>query len=177
MTKGRNPDVRSADRSTACKAAPPDTALHQTLTYRLHLLHKMTDMESQKRYLSELQLTLGEGRCLATIGTFQPVSVNDLARASNLDKAQASRAAQALAIKALVEKTADPGDGRGVVLRLTPEGQHRWEAVMALIHRRNREIVSCLSDSEQRTLSELFDRLLAHAATLHDTAPIQDRHD
>ena len=167
MIKGRNRNALSSDRSTAGNAAPFDTALHHTLTYRLHLLHKMTDMESQRRYLSELQLTLAEGRCLATIGTFQPVSVNDLARASNLNKAQASRAAQALVNKALVEKTIDPVDGRGVVLRLTPEGQERWQAVMDLIHRRNSEIVSCLTHAERRTLSDLFDRLLAHAETLH----------
>lgn len=171
MTPGRNRAMHTSAGDVPDDAASCETALHHTLTYRLHLLHKMTDAESQRRYLSETQLNMSEGRCLATIGTFEPVSVNDLARASNLNKAQASRAAQALVDKALVEKTVDPSDARGVVLRLTAEGRARWQCVMDLIRRRNHEIVACLSDAERRTLNALFDRLLAHAETLHGSDP------
>jgi Transcriptional regulators len=159
-------NVQGIAPSSGGDASQVERALHRTLTYRLHVLHKMTDMESQRRYLAEARLSLGEGRCLATIGSVQPVSVNDLARASNLNKAQASRAAQALVEKSLVEKTIDPQDGRGVVLRLTPEGQRRWQVVMTVIRQRNEEIVACLNDAEREMLSQLFDRLIAHAEFL-----------
>ena len=87
--------------------------LQQTLTYRLHLLHKISDQESQKRYFDRVGLSLSEGRCLASIGTFAPLSVNDLAKAANLNKGQASRAAQLLVDKQLVTKHNDPTDKRG----------------------------------------------------------------
>lgn len=154
-------DAPAPDEPVALYAAS-ERALQRTLTYRLHQLHKATDQESQRRYLGQLGLGLSEGRCLATIGTFEPLSVNDLAHASSLNKGQASRAAQALVARQLVEKTVDPCDGRGVVLRLTPEGRERWEAIMALIVQRNEEIFGCLSAAQQRQLSRLLDRLIAH---------------
>lgn len=163
MAKRRSKDVGTAGAPGAPAAALRDGALHRTLTYRLHLVHKLTDQESQRRYQDETHLSMSEGRCLATVGSFEPLSVNDVARASNLNKGQASRAAQALVTRKLVEKTADPNDGRGVVLRLTPEGRRRWEQIMALIHKRNEEIFSCITPDERRVLSDLLDRLAAHA--------------
>lgn len=151
------------ERPSSAGPVSSEPVLHRTLTYRLHQLHKITDHESQQRYLAELGFSLSDGRCLATVGTFEPLSVNDLARASNLNKGQASRAAQALVERNLVEKTVDPQDGRGVVLRLTSEGRHVWNSVMVLIVQRNEEIFGCLGPQEQGLLSALFDRLLAHA--------------
>ena len=88
-------------------------ALDTMLSYRLHLLHKLTDLESQRAYLSEARLTLADGRCLAAIGAFAPLSVNELAQRANLTKGQASRAAQWLVEQALVDKSASPSDSRG----------------------------------------------------------------
>ncbi len=138
-------------------------ALDRTLSYRLHLLHKLTDMDSQHAYLREAGLSLSDGRCLATIGTFEPLSVKDLAQRANLDKGQASRAAQALVDQGLVCKQHDKADARGVVLTLTDAGRAAFERTMALVRRRNQQIFGCLSEAEQQTLSTLFDRLIDHS--------------
>jgi DNA-binding MarR family transcriptional regulator len=138
-------------------------ALDRTLSYRLHLLHKLTDMDSQHAYLREAGLSLSDGRCLATIGTFEPLSVKDLAQRANLDKGQASRAAQALVDQGLVCKQHDKADARGVVLTLTDAGRTAFERTMALVRRRNQQIFGCLSEAEQQTLSTLFDRLIDHS--------------
>src|SRR5690606_36708145 len=135
----------------------------RTLTYRLHLVHKLTDQESQRRYQDETHLSMSEGRCLATEGSFEPLSVNDLARASNLNKGQASRAAQALVTRKLVENTADPNDGRGIVLRLCPVGRARWDHIVALFHKRSEEIFFCITRDERRVWSDLVVRLAEHA--------------
>lgn len=136
-------------------------ALHQTLTYRLHLLHKLSDQLTQKRYVDQVGLSLSEGRCLASIGTFSPLSVNDLAKAANLNKGQASRAAQSLVDQGLVFKTADSTDKRGVVLTLSDKGKLCWQQTMQLINDRNEEIFSSLSTAETQVFSELLDRLIA----------------
>lgn len=135
--------------------------LQQTLTYRLHLLHKISDQESQKRYFDRVGLSLSEGRCLASIGTFAPLSVNDLAKAANLNKGQASRAAQLLVDKQLVTKHNDPTDKRGVVLGLTAAGFTCWQDTLQLITERNNEIFSCLSPEELSLFSQFIDRLIA----------------
>jgi DNA-binding MarR family transcriptional regulator len=138
-------------------------ALERTLTYRLHLLHKLTDQTSQQAYPEVTGLSLSAGRCLATVGAFEPVSVKVLAERANLNKGQASRAAQALVEQGLVAKHDSPHDGRGVVLTLTEAGHAVWQNTMKLIETRNQQIFGSLNEAEQATLSQLLDRLIACA--------------
>ncbi|MBX3654588.1 MAG: winged helix-turn-helix transcriptional regulator [Ramlibacter sp.] len=152
--------------SGRAKAALP---LEQHLTWRLHRVNKLTDKVSAEAYEQAFGLPVGEARCLAAIGNFAPLSVNDLAARANLNKGQASRAAQALVDRGLVRKLASEVDGRGVVLSPTAAGHKRWAGVMALIARRNEEIFGCLSAAERRQLGDMLDRLMAHAgATVQD---------
>ena len=144
------------------RAAPGMVSLDRTLTYRLHMLHKLTDHESHQVYMREMGCSLSDGRCLATIGTFEPLSVNHLAQQANLNKSQASRAAQLLIGRGLVRKQDSSADGRGVVLSLTPAGRKAWVKTMALIIRRNEEIFGCLSEKERDQLGKIFDRIIDH---------------
>lgn len=137
-------------------------ALERFLTYRLHVLNKITDRETNRAYLAECGIPLGEARCLAAIGRYAPLSVNDLARAANLNKGQASRSAQALVDRGLVEKTHSESDGRGVVLAPTQAGMAQYQRIIDLIARRNDEIFSCLNADEQQALGGLLDRLIGH---------------
>ena len=136
--------------------------LDQSFTYRLHLLHKASDHESHKAYVDGVGLSMSEARCLATVGSFEPMSVMDLADKGNLNKGQASRAAQVLVDKGLIAKKDNPNDARGVALSLTPRGRKLWEPTMQLIHARNQQILGCLTSDEQATLSQWLDRLIAH---------------
>ncbi|MBP0496405.1 MarR family winged helix-turn-helix transcriptional regulator [Pararoseomonas indoligenes] len=138
--------------------------LEKALTYRLHRLHKLTDRESEAAYLAELGIPLGEGRCLAAIGSFAPLSVQDLARCANLNKARASRAAQSLVEQGLVDKQASAADGRSVVLTLTPAGADLWAETMALIRELNDRFFGGLSNEERKVLGRLLDRAIEGAA-------------
>lgn len=139
------------------------TPLDRTITHRLHTLSKITDRVSQVAYEADAGIPFSEGRCLAAIGSFSPLSVNDLAQRANLNKGQASRAAQSLVDQGLVRKEASATDGRGVVLTLTAKGERIWQRLMQVIERRNVEIVSCLDAIEIQQLSLLLDRLVEHA--------------
>lgn len=137
--------------------------LERTLSYRLHLLHKLTDVISQRAYVADTGLSMSAGRCLTAVGSFAPLSINDLAQKANLNKGQASRAAQALVDQGLVRKEASQTDGRGVVLSLTPDGHAAWLSAMQVVERRNHEIFGLLNEAEQAQLSAMFDRLLTQA--------------
>jgi len=143
-------------------ATAPRSVLGRSLTYRLHQLHKITDLESQQSYVDAVGLSLSDGRCLATIGSFGPLSVNELAAQSNLNKSQASRAAQFLVERGLVEKVGHPEDGRGVLLSLTAAGRRLWLRTIRMVEERNAQIFGCLSAREQAVLSDMFDRLIEH---------------
>ena len=145
------------DRNSNAKGQP---SLERTLTYRMHLLHKLTDQESQRLYPLEVGLALSDGRCLAAVGSFEPLSVNRLAQLANLNKGQASRAAQFLVEQGLVAKGDTEGDARGVELTLTPRGRKAWRKTMDFIHRRNEEIFGAITPQERRVIGDLFDRLI-----------------
>lgn len=138
-------------------------ALERYFTYRLNMLSKLNDMASQECYLAGGGLSLPETRCLAVIGSFPELTVNKLAFEANLDKGQASRAAQALVERGLVSKEASTTDGRSVTLSLTRKGKQHWPKIMTVIDERNRHMLNCLSPAEQEQLLYMFDRMISHA--------------
>ena len=138
-------------------------ALDRFLSYRLHLVNKLTDKFSSDAYADEFGLPVGEARCLAAIGNFAPLSVVELAARANLNKGQASRAAQSLVDQGLVVKASSPTDGRGVVLTLTPKGKKAWQRTMEVVGQRNQDIFGVLSAAEREQLSDFFDRLIEKA--------------
>jgi DNA-binding MarR family transcriptional regulator len=154
--------MRAASNGKPAGGAGRAPKLDRSLSYRLHQLHKLSDRDSQAAYLSDARLPMSEGRCLAAIGAFAPLSINDLAQRANLNKGQASRAAQSLVDQGLVAKTASETDGRGVVLALTRKGTQVWQRVMQVIERRNDEIFGCLSAAERTQLGRMFDRMIEH---------------
>ena len=143
----------------------PVPALERFLTYRLHVVNKIADRDSAQAYAERCRLPIGEARCLAAIGRYAPLSVNDLALAANLNKGQASRCAQALTDAGLVRKSVSPEDGRGVVLSPTARGLTRYRQIVAVMQERNDEVFGCLSEREQKALSQMLDKVLAHLDT------------
>ncbi len=137
--------------------APP--RLDRFLTYRLHRVARLSDRETGAAYLAGGGLNLGEARCLAAIGAFEPLSLKDLARSANQDKGHASRSAQSLVDRGLVAKTVSDSDGRGVVLVLTRSGKSLHAKTMKLIAQRNDATFAVLSASERRVLGDLLDRV------------------
>ena len=140
----------------------PTAGLDRALTYRLHLLHKLVDRESQLAYPKATGMTASDARCLGAVGAFGPVSVVELARLAQLDKGQASRAARSLVAQGLLRRQADAQDARVVQLSLTAQGRQAWRRTMRLIARRNEEAFGCLSEREQAQLGRMLDRLIAH---------------
>lgn len=169
----RPPRPRS---SASLPEASAGFALERSLTYRLHVLAKLTDRASHAAYLEGTGLGHSEGRCLAAIGRYAPLSLNDFAASANLNKGQASRAVQSLCERGLARKTASPTDGRGVVLTLTAPGERLYRRVLAVVERRNREITACLDESERKLLDEFVDRLIAAArgSAGADVDPVND---
>jgi DNA-binding MarR family transcriptional regulator len=138
-------------------------ALDRTLTYRLHVLHKLTDIQTQKAFEETSGLSLSDSRVLSVIGAFGPLSVNDLASRANLHKGPASRAAQALVERKLVSKDAHQNDARGVILSLTPKGRKVFDQIIRIVDERNRQITKDLNAAEIAQLNSLIDRLIKTA--------------
>lgn len=133
--------------------------LDRFLTYRLHVVARLSDRETSAAYQAECGLNLSEARCLAAIGSFEPLSLADLARAANQDKGHASRSAQSLVDRGLVAKAASSADARSVSLSLTRAGRPLHARVMRLVARRNDATFATLSPAERKALGAMLDRI------------------
>jgi len=139
--------------------------LEQFLTYRLHVLNKLSERGTSERYQAKLGITLPEARLIAAVGAFGPFSVMELARHANLDKSQASRAADALMRRGLMRRDASEEDGRVVLVSLTPDGRALYRKVMPVARKLNVEFFACLSDKERDSLSLILEKLIMTAQT------------
>lgn len=168
--------TRPAARATQPKQpTDTDTPLERTLSFRLLLLHKLSERSSPLEFATAVGLTPSDGRALATLGAFEPLSVVALAEACSLNKSQASRAAQALVDKGLADKQGSRADGRGVVLTLTPAGRTLYGRTVQLVNERSRDIFGCLSESELKAFSDMLDRLIAHNRSRQPVTPARAR--
>lgn len=137
--------------------------LDQFLTYRLHALTKRSDRGIAEVYRHKLDISLPEARVIAAVGAFGPFSIMDLARHTNLDKSQASRAAEALLRQGLLERSASEEDGRIVLIALTTDGRALHRKIMPIVRKWNESLLTCLSDSERQTFERLLDKVVTHA--------------
>jgi DNA-binding MarR family transcriptional regulator len=148
--------------------APRRVGLDQFLTYRLHILNKLSERSASERYQSKLGITLPEARLIGAVGSFGPFSVMELARHANLDKSQASRAADALMRRGLMRRDASEQDGRLVLVSLTPEGRALYRRVMPIARKLNVEFFECLDERERNMLDQVLDKLIGHATMQED---------
>lgn len=141
--------------------AAAKAGLEQFLTYRMHVLNKLSDRGIGERYQTKLGITLPEARVIASVGSFGPFSIMDLAKHANLDKSQASRAAEALIQRGLVERAPSAEDGRAVVISLTTEGRALYRKVMPIARKWNADLFGCLDEKEARALGHVLDKVIA----------------
>jgi DNA-binding MarR family transcriptional regulator len=144
--------------------APRRGGLDQFLTYRLHIVNKLSERVSSERFQAKLGITLPEARLIAAVGSFGPFSVMELARHANLDKSQASRAADALMRRGLMRRDASEDDGRLVLVSLTPEGRALYRRVMPIARKLNTDIFASLDERERNALDHILDKLIERAA-------------
>lgn len=134
--------------------------LDQFFTYKLHRLSKLVDKGTDDAYTEQIGLPVSQGRVLAAVGSFGPFSVGQLARYANLDKSQASRAADLLMKRGLIAKTPHASDARAVQLSLTTAGKAMFKSVRTLIANRNDEVLSALSKNERESLLRALDKMM-----------------
>ncbi|WP_416048328.1 MarR family winged helix-turn-helix transcriptional regulator [Cupriavidus basilensis] len=144
----------------------PKLSLSDFATYRLHRIVKQFDRGIAQAYSETLGLSLSEARTLAAIGEFGPFLVIDLARFANLDKSQASRAADHLIKQGLVRREPSPTDGRAVLISLSAEGKPLFEQIMRIASSRHETLMSALSPQERAVMELALGKLLAQAESM-----------
>ncbi len=143
----------------------PTTSATTDLAARLRLAVTRTARRLRQEAGGSLSPSLTAA--LATIGRHGPLTPSELAARERIQRPTATRLLASLEAGGLVQRTADPGDGRSSLLTVTPEGS----ALLTKLRTRKDAYLAqrlrTLDAEERATLaraSELLERLLEDEA-------------
>lgn len=153
--------TRTAAKTVAPRAAP--SGLKDLFSYRLNRLAYVSSRIAAGLNQSRYQVGPREWRIVALLGAEAPMSLNALARESNIDKSQASRTVSELIDKKLIRRSADAQDGRGISLDLTAAGRRLYQEMFPAAVQRNEALLEVLSPAEREALERALDKLTGRA--------------
>jgi DNA-binding MarR family transcriptional regulator len=95
--------------------------------------------------------------CLQQVGTLTAQDVCDI---TGRPKNSISQAVNKLALQGLIKRQADSTDGRRAPLALTPKGLSLYNELIPLFQRREKEMLSVLTEREQEQFAKLLGKLV-----------------
>jgi DNA-binding MarR family transcriptional regulator len=102
-------------------------------------------------------------RCLDERG---PLPLSEVARASSMDTAAASRQVKTLEADGFVERASAPDDGRVSILRLTRAGRSVYRRIVSVREAYMSDVLGRWSATDRATLTRLVDRLVDDLQTV-----------
>jgi DNA-binding MarR family transcriptional regulator len=157
--------------AVAARSAAGGITIRDLLSYRLHLVANAISRSAAVRY-REFDVNLGEWRAIALLAADQPSSLNELARAAALDKAQMSRVVSGLIARGFVLREPTAACGRSVRLTLTRRGEALYAKLIAAADERNRAFLACLTPDELAALDSALAKLKSLANALAHGKPV-----
>jgi len=130
--------------------------------YRLSVLTNRVSNAIARHYAERFDLSVPEWRVIAVLGQAPGLSARDVAKRTAMDKVQVSRAVQSLLAAKRLTRTAHANDGRIAHLSLSAKGQAIYNDVVPLALSLERQFLSVLSQSEQKSLDTLLTKLSRH---------------
>ncbi|WP_433299077.1 MarR family winged helix-turn-helix transcriptional regulator [Actinoplanes sp. CA-030573] len=131
---------------------------HRELLSHLRDALKAVRLFKQRTAPRDTVVPAGALGVLAAITASRGSHVKELAAASALDPSTISRAVAALVRDGLVERTADPADGRACVLTSTDAGRAAYDQVLDRYGRGLADALRGWTPDELRTFSTLLHR-------------------
>lgn len=137
------------------------------LPHHVLLLAKMLDRETARQLQAEFGLKLAEWRVLAFICSKGPSSAADVCAAFEVDRAEVSRAVASLEAAGLVERAADGGNRRRLILTPSAQGQDLFQAARARRQDFFRAVMEGLDDAERHALAASLRKLALSVSRSH----------
>ena len=134
-------------------------ALDAFLPYRLSHVANRVSRAFARRYSAEFGLSIPEWRVLAVLGSFAPISSNEIVARTAMDKAKVSRAVGLLAGKAMISRRAHPTDQRLIRLEFTDKGRAAYEAIVPLARELEARLPDGLAPGERAEQERLLCKL------------------
>ena len=144
----------------------PRLRLERFLPYRLSVLANIVSRSVARLYAARFGLTIPEWRAMAVLGRGEPLSSNEIAARTEMDKVQVSRAIGRMEKAGLVRRATDRQDRRRGLLRLSAAGLRIYERIVPTALGYEERLIAVLSEEERRALDRLLAKLHAHAVEL-----------
>ena len=160
-------------RSSKRAKAEPDEAADQTgleltrfMPYRLSVLSLAISQSIAQLYSERFNIGIMEWRGIAVLGSYQPLSSNQICERTSMDKVQVSRAVSSLNRSGMLLRKTDSLDRRRSHLRLSAKGMRVYRQIVPLALEREKELMSVLNRSERRQFDQLMIKLEQGAKAL-----------
>lgn len=129
--------------------------------FRLHVLNRLTERQAEAAYGHLFGLTLPECRVIGVTGAMGPATQGVICREAELEKAHGSRLVARLVVRGLLERRADPADGRAAILALTAAGRRVHRAMHEAAVARNEAWLTPLTPEQRRAMLDAIEVLIA----------------
>lgn len=154
----------------APEGAPAETdaafALEHFLPYRLSVLTNTMSRAFARRYGERFGLSIPEWRVMAVLGRFAPLSANEVAERTAMDKVRVSRAVARLMKTGLIDRATDSDDRRRSALKLSRAGKRVHDGIIPMARQIEAALLARLSPAERATLDQLVSKLMDRATAL-----------
>lgn len=137
--------------------------LEDFLPYRLSILSNRVSNAIARIYQRRFGLSIPEWRLIAVVGRFGPMSANEAAERTEMDKVRVSRAVQRMLAAGLLERATDAQDRRRSILQLSPKGAAIRVEIAPFAHQIEQQLLAPLSDADRIELDRVM-RLLEKSA-------------
>jgi DNA-binding MarR family transcriptional regulator len=137
--------------------------LEDFLPYRLSILSNRVSNAIARVYQRKFGLSIPEWRLVAVVGRFGPMSANEAAERTEMDKVRVSRAVQRMLAAGLLERATDAQDRRRSILQLSPKGAAIRIEIAPYAHAIEQQLLAPLSDADRAELDRVV-RLLEKSA-------------
>lgn len=136
-----------------------DFRLEAFLPYRLSVLANRLSRAFARRYQDEFGISIAEWRVIAVLGSFAPLSSNEIGDKTEMDKAKVSRAVAALLKAGLIAREGHPTDQRLIQLTLSRQGRKIYDAIVLRARALEAELTRGLSRRDLGRIHALLDQL------------------
>jgi len=155
--------IKIADDESDAATHDP-LVLENFLPYRLSILSNRVSNAIARIYQRKFGLSIPEWRLIAVVGRFGPMSANEAAERTEMDKVRVSRAVQRMLAAGLLERATDAQDRRRSILRLSPKGAAIRVEIAPFAHQIEEQLLAPLGEADRAELDRVM-RLLEQSAT------------
>jgi len=141
-------------------------SLNQFFPYRFAMLQQAISENIASVYTGEFELSRHEWRIMAILGEQTGLSAKQITLLTNLEKMQVSRAINTMRVNNLIKETVNAKDKRFTQLYLTDKGKEIYLILVPRVLKKEQELLSVLSNDEQKHLNQLLDKLQQKATLL-----------